>query len=273
MSIFTFSRWLFLFSQLLFVSRIAFTQPLNAGFPWPLPPSNDGLLVQPDAPGNLYVVLAGNGTCSRWGTSASVAGLKNVVLFESFNRWFLNTGLVTSKDNVIFACYEWLSPEMQFFVLRGSSVMAPVHESQLDVVVTHWASVAQRVIIIGHSYAGWRAMKLAALPQLNSLGSEPKLVATIDPVSRVTCQRLREDGCRKPPSDLTHAELYHLNTQTRWLNLFHEPAVILGSGPIPAAHFNVRAMGNHVSMEGDDFVWSNIRQFVVDNLNAMSSGR
>ena len=84
-----------------------------------MPPSNNAMAVVAPATSNLYVVLSGNGTCNRNGTSSVVPGLKDVVLFDSFNRWLLTSGTLTGADNVIYACYEWLSPQMQFFEPRS----------------------------------------------------------------------------------------------------------------------------------------------------------
>ena len=231
-----------------------------------MPPSNNGMAVVAPATSNLYVVLSGNGTCNRNGTSSVVPGLKDVVLFDSFNRWLLTSGTLTGADNVIYACYEWLSPQMQFFELRGRPVMAPMHESQLDALVVSRAQNVRKIIIIGHSHAGWRAMKLASSPYLLSTVPVPILLASIDPVSRVTCQRLREPGCREAPSDFTPAEFYQLNTRTTWLNIYHQPAVFLGSGPIAAAHYNLHVLVNHISMENDNSTWRSVTQFVVNNL-------
>lgn len=231
-----------------------------------LPPPNNGMASVATTTSNLYVVLGGNGTCNRAGTSAVVPGLKDVALFGSFNRWLLTSGTLTAADNVIYACYEWLSPQMQFFELRGQPFMSPMHESQLDALVVSRAQNVRKIIIIGHSHAGWRAMKLASSPYLVSAIPVPILLVSIDPVSRVTCQRLREQGCREAPRDFTPAEFYQLNTRTRWLNLYHEPALLLGSGPMPSAHYNIQVGANHIAMESDYTTWSYVRQFVVENL-------
>lgn len=211
----------------------------------------------------LYVVIAGNGACRRNSTFSSVPGLVDTQLFRSFVETLLLPGRVGLQDNVIFTCYEWQSPQMKFYELRGAyRQMLPIHESQLDQVVASRLGQSQRVVIIGHSHAGWRAMKLASSPLFLNSVRVPILLATIDPVSRVNCQRLRDIGCRQAPTDLSAQEMYQLNTRTRWLNLYHEPAIILGSSPIAAAHWNVRINANHVRMQTDPNVWWNIARFV-----------
>lgn len=211
----------------------------------------------------LYVVIAGNGACQRNSTFPSVPGLVDTQLFHSFVQTMLLPGRVAPQDNVIFTCYEWQSPQMKFYELRGAyRQMLPIHESQLDQLVASRLGQHQRVVIIGHSHAGWRAMKLASSPLFLNSVRVPILLATIDPVSRVNCQRLRDIGCRQAPTDLSAQEMYQMNTRTRWLNLYHEPAIILGSSPIAAAHWNVRINANHVRMQTDPNVWWNIARFV-----------
>jgi hypothetical protein len=211
----------------------------------------------------LYVVIAGNGACRRNSTFRYPAGLVETELFQSFVNSMLLTRVVTPWDNVIFTCYEWQSPQMQFYDMRGSHQMFSLHESQLDQLVLGRAQNIRRLVIIGHSHAGWRAMKLAT--SLLRITAQPILLATIDPVSRVTCQRLRDPGCREAPRDFSPQDFFNLNTRTRWLNLFHQPVIILGSSPIAAAHYNIQINANHVAMQTDPTVWEMIRRFVLSN--------
>jgi len=215
---------------------------------------------------NLFVVLSGNGSCPKGYPSRVAPGLQENELFQAFNQWILLGGQVTASDNVLFACYEWQSPEMKFYDLRFAPQMVPILETQLDELVLPRAQYARKLIIVGHSHAGWRAMKLAASPLLLNSLNIPIVLATIDPVSRVTCQRLREPGCREAPRDFTQAEMTQLNTRTVWLNLFHQPAIILGSGPIGYAHFNYQVNANHVAMQTDPTVWQTVRQFFASYL-------
>ena len=219
-----------------------------------------------DPGSNLYVVLGGNGTC-RNPLSSQIPGLINAKLFDAFNRWILWNGVAKRSDNVIYACYEWLSPQMQYYNLRaGVSQMTIIDETQLDDVVIASAQNVRKIIIIGHSHAGWRAMKLASSPALLNATNVPIVLASMDPVSRVTCQQVRQPGCREAPRDFSAEEFYQLNTRTTWLNIYHQPAVFLGSGPIAAAHYNLHVLVNHISMENDNSTWRSVTQFVVNNL-------
>ena len=214
-------------------------------------------------PANLYVVLSGNGSCPKGYPSRVAPGLQENELFMAFNQWVYSGGVLTANDRVIYACYEWQSPQMKFYDLKAERTMLPILETQIPELVVGRMQGFSKIFIVGHSHAGWLAMKLAASPLLLSRTTAPMFLASIDPVSRVTCQRLREPGCREAPRDFTLVELQNLNTRTRWMNLYHQPAVILGSGPITYAHQNIRVNANHVAMQTDATVWQNVRQFFV----------
>ena len=215
------------------------------------------------APANLFVVLSGNGSCPKGSPSRVAPGLQENELFMAFNQWIYSGGVLTANDRVIYACYEWQSPQMKFYDLKAERRMLPILETQIPELVVGRMQGFSKIFIVGHSHAGWLAMKLAASPLLLSSATVPMFLASIDPVSRVTCQRLREQGCREAPRDFTAVELQNLNTRTRWINLYHQPAVILGSGPIAYAHQNIRVNANHVAMQTDATVWQNVRQFFL----------
>lgn len=217
----------------------------------------------PVVAGNLYVVLSGNGSCPKGAPSRVAPGLQENELFMAFNQWIYSGGVLTANDRVIYACYEWQSPQMKFYDLKAERQMLPIFETQIPELVVGRMQGFSKIFIVGHSHAGWLAMKLASSPMLLTYSAVPILLATVDPVSRVTCQRLREPGCREAPRDFTATELQNLNTRTRWLNLYHQPAIILGSGPIAQAHQNIRVNANHVAMQMDATVWQNVRQFFL----------
>ena len=214
----------------------------------------------------LYVVLSGNGTCRRNVMSNVVPGLINTKLFDAFNRRMLTSGVVRKNDQVLYACYEWLSPQMQFYELGGVKHMEPILETELDDFVLARAHDIHKIVIIGHSHAGWRAMKLASSPVIHEAFPVPMILASLDPVSRVTCQKLREPGCREAPRDITQQEFETLHTKTTWMNIYHSPAAALGSGPMPAAHQNIHVMVNHMAMENNFGVWTKVSQFVRGHL-------
>jgi len=210
----------------------------------------------------LYVVVSGNATCTASTQRSPVPGLIATSLFEGFNETVLSRNMIGPNDDVIFACYERLSPMMQVYDLRLQPQMLPIEQSQLDAIVLGRVSLFQNVVIIGHSYGGWKSMKLAtSLLQVLNIQA-PLTLITIDPISKVHCQNPLDPGCREAPQDFSPQELQQLNSRTRWLNAVQEPAVILGSKPIAAAHVNLKIAGNHFTIPKDTGLWQAIVQFM-----------
>jgi hypothetical protein len=222
--------------------------------------------VLPPMPPTLYVVIGGNGTCLVPGISPVFPNLQDNELFRGFTSTIATSGLLTANDNVLFACYEWLSPMMRLYDARYLPVMTPIHEAQLDEVVLSRSANMSRVVIIGHSYGGWRAIKLAASPFLAARMSAPVTLVSVDPVSKVNCPRLREPGCRAAPSDFTPEESGYLHTKTRWLNAYQTHGVLLNSGMLTAAHANVEVVSNHIAIQTDRTVWHAACEWIHPNL-------
>jgi hypothetical protein len=190
-------------------------------------------------------------------------GLVNSDLFESFITTMMNTGYVKQNDNIIFACFETLSPQMQVYDVKYRPQMVSIHESQLDGIVIPQAQQAGRVVVIGHSYGGWKSMKLVSSPQLLGYVQAPIQLVTVDPISKVNCTNPLMPGCRQAPSDFTDVEFATLNSRTRWLNAVQEPGIVVGSDAMAAAHFNLKFTGaNHFSIVNDARLWQAVTEFV-----------
>ncbi len=218
----------------------------------------------PEGSSTLYVVIGGNGTCRYSKPSAMFSTLKSNSLFSSFESWIIQKGLLKASDNVLFVCYEWLSPMMQYFDLRYQPVMTPIHESALDELVLARAAGQARVVIMGHSHGGWRAMKLAASPYLAStLAGIRRTLISIDPVSRVTCLRLRDSGCREAPRDFSDAEINYLSNYVLWFNAYQEGVGVLRSGAATGARVNFPVDANHVSIQTSQIVWQSVLHWLM----------
>lgn len=227
------------------------------------PPSIPAAVPPGLMPATLYVVIGGNGTCTFSQPSPFFANLQSNNLFSGFESWLVKPGYLTPQDNVIFVCYEWLSPMMRFYDVRYQPVMTAIHEGQLDELVLSRASGMARMVVIGHSHGGWRAIKLAASPYLAANLPLPITLVSIDPVSRMTCLKLREPGCREAPSDLSWDELRYLNTRVRWLNAYQDNGLLLKSSAIAAAHANIPVVSNHVAIQTDVTVWQALVSWVT----------
>ena len=214
-------------------------------------------------PSTLYVVIGGNGTCTVSHPSPLFHNLQSNSLFTGFESWLVKPGYLTPQDNVIFACYEWLSPMMRFYDVRYQPLMTSIHEGQLDVLVLSRSYGMARVVVIGHSHGGWRAIKLAASPYLAAHLTMPITLVSIDPVSRITCLKLRESGCREAPRDLSWDEMNYLNSRVRWLNAYQDNGIFLNSGAMTAAHANIPVISNHVAIQTNVTVWQAVVSWVT----------
>lgn len=213
----------------------------------------------------LYVIVSGNATCrpAILGTN-DVSGLTDNSLFQGFIATMMTPGYVTQEDNVIFACYETLSPQMQVYDVRNRPQMVPINEAELEGIVMPQAYLAQRIVIMGHSYGGWKSMKMASSAQLLPYTQAPIQLITIDPISKINCTNPFMPGCRQAPSDFTNVEFSTLHSRTRWLNAVQQPGVVLGSESMPAAHTNLEFTGvNHFTIVSDPRLWQAIHQFVA----------
>ena len=243
------------------VSQSGVPLPAPVYIPQPqdvMSPSN-----MPQALGTLFVLVSGNSTCNRSVLGDRMPGLVETSLFDGFITWMMNTGYVQQNDNIIFACYETLSPQMQVYDVKYRPQMVSIHESELEGIVFAQAHQAQRIIILGHSYGGWKSMKMASSPQLLNYTRAPIELVTVDPISKINCTNPLMPGCRQAPSDFTDVEFATLNQRTRWMNAVQEPGVILGSDSMPAAHVNLKFTGvNHFTIVSDQRLWEAITNFI-----------
>jgi len=213
----------------------------------------------------LYVVISGNATCSPallGNIFNRSTELVSTSLFDGFKKSMMDKGFVRQTDNVIFACYERLSPQMQVYDLKNRPEVVPINEAQLDAVVIPQAQYASRVVIIGHSYGGWRAMHLASSQQTLAYVRAPIQLVTVDPISKANCTNPFMPGCRQAPADFGEQELATLHARTQWLNVVQTPGFI-ASDEIPAAHVNLKLRAaSHFTIVTNPTLWQAVTQFV-----------
>lgn len=120
------------------------------------------------------------------------------------------------------------------------------------------ASSAERLILAGHSYGGWLAMKSAAV-----LKERLDTLITIDPISRVKCTILTPAGCVSSPSDIRGDELAAIRANSgRWANFWQKKTLYLHSSPISEADENVEERVGHTSIDTVTNVWSRVARAV-----------
>ena len=235
----------------------------------PLSPLTQGQPRAPQlstAPSNLFVVISGNGGCQPRKDSRMLPGLWSTEFFDQFLVQAASPGFVTPSDDMIFICYTSFSSQMYFYDAKAFPQMVAIQEAQLDDLVIKRAGNSRKIILLGYSYGGWRAMKLASSPLVQSNVRAHILLITVDPISKATCRGAFDDGCHAPPVDFVPEELNALHNRTRWLNTFQLGGAFVSSGPIPAAHENIEVKKNHLKMPRNPCVWESMRNFLAGNL-------
>lgn len=114
---------------------------------------------------------------------------------------------------------------------------------------------SRHVILIGHSYGGWLAMKLASAAEIMGLEG----LFTIDPISRVHCSVSRPLGCTAAPQDFdSDARDRIAQVSGRWINFWQNRTLYLHSSIIPEANANQQIDAGHTAIDNHAAVWSTI---------------
>ena len=152
------------------------------------------------------------------------------------------------------------------FIYKISTSPKVIRQSGLSELAKSLSSLAAtvqapEVYLIGHSYGGWAAMKLA-----QSLVPNVKIRALvgIDPISGKTCKpeqfidsilKRPATGCTEAPSDITSSDRISLASRIQiWLNLYQLESRLLHSGVIANAENSLRKYpGRGLLAHGDIF--------------------
>ncbi len=112
---------------------------------------------------------------------------------------------------------------------------------------------AHRLIMAGHSYGGWLAMKSALV-----LKEKLATLITIDPISR-QCTILSPGNCTQAPKDVTHEQRLTIKGNAgRWLNFWQDQTSYLHSSVIPEADDNFEELVGHTAMDTQADVWDKL---------------
>jgi len=116
-----------------------------------------------------------------------------------------------------------------------------------------------RVHVIGHSYGGWLAIKMAA--KIIASGNEIDSLVTIDPISRDDCTYTNWTNCFGAPIDLRDETLAMIQNKTGyWANYYQNTTYYLHSGRIKFADRNEQLDASHYDIDTHETIWSNIEK-------------
>ncbi|MBM4251465.1 MAG: hypothetical protein FJ146_05805 [Deltaproteobacteria bacterium] len=238
------------------------------------PPSTSA---QPKAGKDLYFLLDGYGTCPNFSdTEGAIAG----------------TNMTRILDDLVAALKAKAKPEPTYllacFTPAAGSIYFTTNEfpkfTQYVAINDFTAKVGQMVgkeanasvHIVGYSYGGWTAMKVAKEIEL-AAGTSLKTLVTIDPISVTKCTPndllgsaggQPAPGCSEAPADFGADGLGAIKAKaTLWSNYYQDEPSPLHSGSIVGAEnadisLTAAAFTAHMAIATD----AGVRQKVVDSL-------
>jgi hypothetical protein len=121
------------------------------------------------------------------------------------------------------------------------------------------ATGQSRLFLLGHSYGGWMAMKLA-----KDLAGRVEIdgLITVDPISRLRCTYTTWDDCFSAPTDIVPEERQRIKTGTKqWLNFYQTQTPYLHSGTIDEADENQELESTHFRIDTHEEVWTRLEQW------------
>lgn len=134
-------------------------------------------------------------------------------------------------------------------------------EGYLDVIheqLEHFS----HVFVVGHSYGGWLAMKLAS--SYSGIADKIKTLHTIDPISKELCYFDNISECLSAPRDIEQPAREHIRNVTEtWMNAWQDATFFLHSSPITEADENKKYESEHWDIDNDQDLWEEIHRQVA----------
>ena len=124
---------------------------------------------------------------------------------------------------------------------------------------------SQRVFVIGHSYGGWLAMKIAERFAGQREGQLEGLI-TIDAISWKDCTYSNWRNCLAAPRDFSKESLDRVKANTRhWANYYQTTTPYLHSGAIAQADVNLELDASHFTIDTNEAVWRHADRMLNEN--------
>lgn len=121
------------------------------------------------------------------------------------------------------------------------------------------------VFVVGHSYGGWLAMKLAE--SYRGTPDKIKTLHTIDPISKELCYFNNVSECLSAPRDIGKPSREHIRDHTEtWVNAWQDVTFFLHSSSIAEADENPKYDEEHWDIDNNDELWEKIHQQIAITL-------
>jgi pimeloyl-ACP methyl ester carboxylesterase len=207
-------------------------------------------------PNVVLIFSGGRGSCGSDEAEGGFLTTGNYIR-PAFDRYLEVIKSRRSKVSSFITCFEKSDTKMALADDADPQIARSIVFEDLFTELQKKVSAIENpsVYLVGHSYGGWLAMQLAS-----SLDKKAniRLLATIDPISRVTCGTdnftkwgidglfsgnwfaEEIEGCDSYPKDISAANRSAIKKRTvNWVNYFQTSYRILHSSAIPEAHENI----------------------------------
>lgn len=205
----------------------------------------------------MFVVMGGNTSCaqdSRGRTSPYGMGM-----YAPFRQLATNVEATGIAVDFVLTCYN-SNATVQLITSDEPDTIKSLSRTAFQAKLTDFRATQQpdRVIIAGHSYGGWLAMKTVLSQDQNY-----ESIFTLDPISRETCTFSRPFGCTQAPADFTQNDRNLIAERTNlWANFYQTRTGYLHSGQIDQAEENLKLPLTHGQMDDAPAVWERLASSV-----------
>ncbi len=127
---------------------------------------------------------------------------------------------------------------------------------------------APQVYFIGHSWGGWLGMNLAhSLSLYPGPPASLRLIATLDPISKIHCRWLHRGECDRAPTDISQIQQQRIAALSNlWLNFFQTQSHLIHSGPVTFASQNYQVSAPHPDMNTHEGIWKILEEHILPDL-------
>lgn len=211
----------------------------------------------------LIVGMSGYSTCTESDSYHNgEQGPLGAQIFRKIERIFQHiTDKLGVEPGLMASCFTNDSKLITASSLDGWKLNKPSDKEYL-------ASVHQQidffthVFVVGHSYGGWLAMKLAET--YGGANDKIKTLHTIDPISKELCYFNNVSECLSAPRDFDVASRTRIRENTGvWVNAWQDTTFFLHSSAIAEADENPKYDAEHWDIDNDDSLWESLNEKVA----------
>jgi len=220
--------------------------------------SNESELLTSDQKVPTFVIMGGNTSCGRDSSGNDPSPYVTGVYQRADTLMKTLHDRAGVKSSYITSCYGDSSTVVYSSSVEPDKIQQTSRTEFTKVVLDSYDSPEKEIYLVGHSYGGWLAMKVAG-----DIDEQIKGLFTIDPISRVKCSFSRPSGCQSSPTDVTKNQREAIQQRTgNWSNFYQTRTWYLHASSIKEAHKNYKIDTPHREIDTKAEVWNEIYSVV-----------